>query len=895
MKKGRSFVGTKIRWRNFMSFGDREMELSLTGEDIAVLLGENLDSSSEDARNGVGKAQPLHSMLMTPTGWTSMRNIKVNDKLVAPDGRTTRVTGVTDIEEAQPVFTIRTADGRSTEATADHAWTVLTSEKKPRNLNTFFDFDEDDDPLQWRTLTTREIMEGLASGHEFRLPLHTPPRQEKSTEVEDPYEFGKELVQYRYGGPKDMPEHLNAPQRYMLLKGMLGYARKGKNAALPDRFMHVFESDSSLPNLVEKTIWSLGGFCFRHGLPNGTQLEIHLQNPNSRDRTKETVRISSISEAGRTEVRCILVNHPDHLYITDNYIVTHNSSIIDALCFVLFGRTIRGIPNKNLVNKFVSKKPMYVEFEFEKGDYQYLVERGERPSMLRLYRQEKGCKDPFKKKVKRKLVYDISRGKTETTDQVLELLGYDITLFEYLVANSSKSDPFLKLKPPKQRDVIEKLFGFSIMSQKGAVLAEQRKERRKELAVANAELDTVKAGNERIRAQIAELGRRSKAWEQQHSNQVGDLESKIAKLEEIDYDEEIENLKLLADIETEDSRLRQQSRQTRQASESADRIRRMEERAEADLQERIERLQHDISHMEGGTCPTCNQQWVPDEEALGHLKERLDNAKAEAEAKAKDVTEALLAATKAATADAEAAVERSQFDDMVNQMPEMEFNFDTVDEAMTAKGRIGAMRERLEALQAETNPHTQSIDNLRSEALQDEDDSEVRHLEKVCKHLDFLVKLLTDSDSFIRKSILDLWVPNLNKRIHHYLRATDQPHKVVINPDLTVSISLHKEDYTYAELSNGEQTRLNIAVNFSFQDIFEHMNYAINILCIDEMIDNGLGPAEARAVVRVLKDLNAKKAKSVYLITHREDVAAQADRTFVVRKADDLSWIEQVQ
>ena len=892
MKKGRSFVGTKIRWRNFMSFGDREMELSLTGEDIAVLLGENLDSSSEDARNGVGKAQPLDAKVLTPTGWRRMGDLVVGDKVIAADGRVTEIIGITDNPEPKPIMTFTTADGKQTRVDADHAWDVLTDWKPPKTLNSFFEYEEDTDPLQWRTLTTREIMDGIASGHEYHIPLHRPQVAEASASDLDPYDTGRLIEQEdrRLAKPRDY----NARQRYMYLKGLLGYPRKGKRSALPDRFIHMY-TNTPLGSEIQEVVWSLGGYCDRRPVGDNTQLEISLQNPYHTWQDA-TVRIKEIVQEGPPEpTRCILIRSKKHLYVTDDYIVTHNSSIIDALCYVLFGKTIRGIPNKSLVNKFVSKKPMYVEFEFEKGDYQYLVERGERPSILRLYRQEKGCKDPFKKKVKRKLVYDISRGKTETTDQILELLGYDITLFEYLVANSSKSDPFLKLKPPKQREVIEKLFGFEIMSQKGAVLSDQRKERRKELAVANAELQTVKAGNERIRSQIAELGRRSKAWEQHHAEQVDELESKVAKLEEIDYDEEIENLKLLADIEAEETRLTQQSRQTRRASDDADRIRRMAETAEKAIQEKIQDLKHQIEHMEGGVCPTCEQSWVPDEKALGGLRNRLDDARTEAEAKSKDVVEALLAATKAATADAEAAVERSQFDDMVNSMPELEFHFDTEAQAQAAKGRIGAMKERLEALQAETNPHTQSIDNLRSEALQDEDDSEVRHLEKVCKHLDFLVKLLTDSDSFIRKSILDLWVPNLNKRIHHYLRATDQPHKVVINPDLTVSISLHKEDYTYAELSNGEQTRLNIAVNFSFQDIFEHMNYAINILCIDEMIDNGLGPAEARAVVRVLKDLNAKKAKSVYLITHREDVAAQADRTFVVRKADDLSWIEQVQ
>ncbi len=146
------------------------------------------------------------------------------------------------------------------------------------------------------------------------------------------------------------------------------------------------------------------------------------------------------------------------------------SAIIDALCYVLFGKVIRGISNQKLINKMSNKGQMVVWVEFTKDEWAYRVERTERPGKLLLLRKPIDSDEDFHAKVKRKLKFDIARGKTETTGQIVEILGFDINLFEYLVANSSESVEFFKLTEDKQRNVVEPLFGFTIMSTKAEIL-----------------------------------------------------------------------------------------------------------------------------------------------------------------------------------------------------------------------------------------------------------------------------------------------------------------------------------------------------------------------------------------------------------------------------------------
>ena len=907
MSRGNSFIAKKLRWRNFMSFGDNETELDLTGQDIAVLLGENLDSKSEDARNGVGKSQPLGSKVLTPDGWRLMGDLKIGDKVISAGGRAVRITGITDDPEpfGRYTYAITTVDGRRARATSDHAWTVLTSMKKPRNLNSFFAVDHDD-PLQWRTLTTQEILEGLESGHEFHLPLHKPPRAPKADDL-DPWHTG---MVAEHDERWTRPPGYNAAQRYMYLKGMLGYAKKGKNASMPSVGQGKTVRSEHVAREIQETVWSLGGTCSIDGpiseavhvIPgeaeklNGSWIVAwEVQNPNHKYQ-EQTVQIKEVREDGmRENVRCLLIDDPSHLYVTDDYIVTHNSTVVDALCFVLFGKTIRDSTNQRLINRWVPKRPMYVELEFDKGDYEYLVERGERPSKLKLYRKPRGETLPFRKKDGRKFIFDISRGKTETTKQIEELLGYSITLFGYIAANSSESDPFPKLKPPQQRDLMEKLFGFEIMSQKGAVIAEQRKETKKLLAAAESALSMIIQANERIRAQIADIERRSTAWVKEQSDKIDRLLAEIAKLEGIDYDKEIENQKLLAEVQVESDRITAMVKQAGMAAEAARRIIGPEEYAEGMLIQNIEKLDEETKHMAGGVCPTCEQAWTPDPKKLERKSEELVAQQGKL-IEQRDKIKALFADLDEKQKALEAAeAEMAEFDTALEGIANLEVHFDTIEQALEAKSRITNLQDSLREVQTLENPHTATLEALNDEALQDEDDTEVQQLRKLVKHQDYMVRLLTDSDSFVRKQILDQWVPALNKQIQYYMDHFDKPHLVQFQPDLTLKITLLSEEFFWGDLSKGERVSITLSLNMAFQDIFEFLNYGINIFCIDELLDNGLGPGEARAVVEVLKRLNHIKQKSILLITHREDIAAQADRTFMVRKEAHLSRIEQVQ
>ena len=105
----------------------------------------------------------------------------------------------------------------------------------------------------------------------------------------------------------------------------------------------------------------------------------------------------------------------------------------------------------------------------------------------------------------------------------------------------------------------------------------------------------------------------------------------------------------------------------------------------------------------------------------------------------------------------------------------------------------------------------------------------------------------------------------------------------------------YQKEKSWGNLSKGERMRLVIALNFAFQDIFEYMNYRINLLCVDELLDSGICSRGAERGVDLLKALSANSHKRIMLITHRDDIAARVDHMMIVRKENDISKIYEAE
>jgi DNA repair exonuclease SbcCD ATPase subunit len=152
------------------------------------------------------------------------------------------------------------------------------------------------------------------------------------------------------------------------------------------------------------------------------------------------------------------------------------------------------------------------------------------------------------------------------------------------------------------------------------------------------------------------------------------------------------------------------------------------------------------------------------------------------------------------------------------------------------------------------------------------------------EHQDFLLKLLTSKDSFIRKKIIEQNLSYLNARLTHYLDRVGLPHTVVFQNDLTVGIEELGRELDFDNLSRGERNRLILSMSWAFRDVFESLYQPINIMFIDEMIDSGLDTAGVENALGLLKHMSRERNKSVWLVSHRDELTSRVENILKVIK-----------
>lgn len=154
-------------------------------------------------------------------------------------------------------------------------------------------------------------------------------------------------------------------------------------------------------------------------------------------------------------------------------------------------------------------------------------------------------------------------------------------------------------------------------------------------------------------------------------------------------------------------------------------------------------------------------------------------------------------------------------------------------------------------------------------------------------HCNYLIKLLTDSKSFIRRGILERYIPYLNKMINMYLQSLGLSHVVEVTTDLNVEIAYMQRDVSYYNLSRGERLRLNIATTLAFRDLMRMVGKSSNLLLLDEVLDSGLDESGIIAASELLQ----KSANDVLLISHRDDLLTTLDNKITVIKENGFSRV----
>jgi len=283
-------------------------------------------------------------------------------------------------------------------------------------------------------------------------------------------------------------------------------------------------------------------------------------------------------------------------------------------------------------------------------------------------------------------------------------------------------------------------------------------------------------------------------------------------------------------------------------------------------------------------CYTCGQELHADKKA--EIAERKSKELEDALAYQKEITKKVT----------DVAVDLDIIGD-INGRPTT--FYEAAKEAYEHRNNVENLQSTLKNKEIEFNPYDAQIDELKATALVELDWSIINQLTELQQHQEFLQKLLTNKDSFIRKKIIDQNLTYLNNRLTHYLGVLGLPHQVQFQNDLSVEITQLGQDLDFDNLSRGERNRLILGLSFAFRDVWESLYQSINLLFIDELIDSGMDSAGVENSISVLKKMTRERKKNIFLISHKDELVGRVNNVLKVVKengftsyANDLEIVE---
>jgi DNA repair exonuclease SbcCD ATPase subunit len=202
---------------------------------------------------------------------------------------------------------------------------------------------------------------------------------------------------------------------------------------------------------------------------------------------------------------------------------------------------------------------------------------------------------------------------------------------------------------------------------------------------------------------------------------------------------------------------------------------------------------------------------------------------------------------------------------------------------------LDALKKELEQRENQEDPYDEQIQEMSDTGVEVVSWDTINDLTSMQDHQEFLLKLLTNKDSFIRKRIIDQNLAFLNTRLTYYLNKMGLPHSVKFMNDLTVEIQELGRDLDFDNLSRGERNRLILSLSWAFRDVWESLYHPINLLFIDEVVDSGMDASGVESALAVLKKMARDRNKSVWLVSHKDELAGRVNNLMKVIKENGFT------
>ena len=509
------------------------------------------------------------------------------------------------------------------------------------------------------------------------------------------------------------------------------------------------------------------------------------------------------------------------------------STILDALCFVLFNKPFRNIRKPQLINT-INEKDMMVEIEFVIGRNKYLIRRGMKPNIFEIIKNGKLIDQPGNSRDYQKIL----------EDTILRLNYKSFT--QIVVLGNASFTPFMQLFAAERRAVIEDLLDIQVFTSMNLLLKDRISENKQKKSDINYQIDLNK---DKIAVQEEYLKKIAK----DRKKQIEDLKSESSDfVEKIGANEE-QTKTLLENIDTIFESMPDKDSLKSKSERVSDLLFKLEDKlTKAGKKSKF--------FSENDNCPTCEQQI--------DIEVKAD--------KVKQIDESIKVT--------EGGIEQLK--------KEQEVLMRELDVVNKAQEQISVKQNKVRELSTHTDFYKKSlekvqdkIDSLEKESVSDNDASEkIKALESESKRLTTRMEELSKEselygvashllkDGGIKTKIIRQYVPIMNKLVNKYLAALDFFVNFELDEEFNEVIkSRHRDEFSYSSFSEGEKMRIDLALLFTWRSIAKLKNSTnTNLLILDEVFDASLDSSGCDEFLKLLTEIGSDT--NVFVISHKGDV-----------------------
>jgi DNA repair exonuclease SbcCD ATPase subunit len=505
------------------------------------------------------------------------------------------------------------------------------------------------------------------------------------------------------------------------------------------------------------------------------------------------------------------------------------STILDALSYVLYGKSFRGINIGNLVNSINSKDSL-VEIEFSNGKNDYLIRRGQKPKLFEVYKNGEMLNQEAKSKDQQEMI----------EDQILRMSHKSFC--QVVVLGSSNYIPFMKLPARDRRTIVENLLDIDIFSLMTSVVKAKHSENKEQILTIDSKIEGMEGLIERNEYLVSSLKEKKQEDEDWHNEEIDKTKKKIDRLKTVIS-------KTKAEIKTIKEDLGERDPHTDLNKHNIVRSK---------LEDAIEKCKVDLTkYKEKDVCLDCGQTIS---------QETKEKKTEEIKSRRKELREALKSTN-------------SRIDQLKEEIAEIEKKTDKIhsleNTVISKNSMLSGHRDYIKKMEAsmkrEQTSDAEILEKVESMSSLREDLSKMKiDREDLAKHrsdLDIVHALIKDGG--IKSRIIKHYLPLMNDLINRFLKEMDFFCEFSLDEEFEEKIkSRYRDDFSYFNFSEGERLRIDVSLLLAWREIARMKNsVSCNILILDEIFDSSLDSVGMEDFMKILGGL--KGESNIFVISHK--------------------------